>query len=721
MEYAALPLLPCRVPCSGAFLRRDNFYKSRMVAMSDTFISEMTATRVLVVEDTAPLRLLMQKVITAHVTEVRVAADGAEGLAIWRAWQPDLVVTDIMMPVMDGLAMSRVIRAEDQDAQIIVVTTSSETDHLRQALDIGVDRYVLKPLDVHLLLDAVNKCLRDARRLRDLRLARLAFESASEGMMVTDAEGSILAVNPAFSEISGYRADEAVGKTPAMFASGEHGSEFFRHMWDILVSAGRWSGEVINRRKSGEMYAEWLSIVAVAEPSGRVTRYVGLFSDITERKREEDHIRRLAHFDALTGLPNRILFGDRLRRMLSLLERRGGKMALLYLDLDRFKPINDQYGHAFGDKVLVEVTRRMSTCVRDSDTLSRRGGDEFVALLESADPNGTAATVSRKLVDVVAQPMTIDGRQLELGVSIGIAIYPADSDNAEGLLEAADRALYTAKQECRGDFRFYRNEDQSAARALLSLDAALLRGREEKRFQLRFLPEIDLASGRVTRLEMLLRFQHPELGMLAASRFVEHAEKLGLMPDLGIESLRATVALFARLGLRDIGLTMDLSARQLAALADPAPILAALSESGLSPGAVTFECPESAVTSNAQGLDGLYALSKAGFQCTLDDFGAGYCSFALLQQLPLTALKIDITFIEEIDHNPQSRELVAALLAFGKRLGLRTIAEGVDSPAQLRFLRDNGCDAVQGFLFGQPLTAGELESYLKAESWRQQL
>lgn len=689
--------------------------------MPDAFVSELSAARVLVVEDTAPLRLLMQKVIAARVGEVRVAADGAEGLAIWRSWQPDLVVTDIMMPVMDGLAMSREIRAEDQDAQIIVVTTSSETEHLRQALDIGVDRYVLKPLDVHLLQDAVVKCLRDAWRLRDLRLAQLAFESASEGMMVTDANSNILAVNPAFSEISGYRADEAVGKTPAMFSSGEHDSEFFRRMWDILISAGRWSGEVINRRKTGENYAEWLSIVAVGEPSGRVTRYVGLFSDITERKREEDHIRRLAHFDALTGLPNRILFGDRLRRMLSLLERRGGKMALLYLDLDRFKPINDQYGHAFGDKVLVEVSRRMSSCVRDSDTLSRRGGDEFVALLESDDPNGTAAMVSRKLIEAVAQPITIDGHTIELGVSIGVAIFPADSDNVEGLLEAADQALYSAKQEGRGDFRFYRNEDQSAAQAQLSLDTALLRGREEKRFQLRYLPEIDLASGRVTRLEMLLRFQHAELGILDASRFIEQAEKLGLMPDIGIASLRIAAAALARSGLSDIGLSMDLSARQLAALTDPAPILAALSASGLSPGAITFECPESAVTSNAPGLSGLYALARAGFQCTLDDFGAGYCSFALLQQLPLTALKIDLTFVEEIDQNLQSRELVAALLAFGKRLGLRTIAEGVNSTEQLRFLRDNGCDAVQGFLFGQPLTADELADYLKAESWRRQL
>lgn len=689
--------------------------------MTETYASELSGARVLVVEDAAALRLLMREVISAEVGEVRMAADGAEGLALWRAWQPDLVVTDIVMPSMDGLAMSQAIRAEDPDAQIIVVTSSSETTHLRQALDIGVDRYVLKPLDVHLLLDAVTKCLRDAWRLRDLRLSRLAFEAASEGIMVTDAEGRILTVNPAFSEISGYRPDEVEGKTAAMLASGEHDGDFFRHMWDILASAGRWSGEVINRRKSGELYAEWLSIVAVGEPGERGTRYVGLFSDITERKREEDHIRRLAHFDVLTGLPNRILFGDRVRRMLSQLQRRGGKMALLFIDLDHFKQVNDRYGHAVGDKVLIEAARRMSGCVRDSDTLSRRGGDEFVALLESDEPNDAAVLVCRKLINAFIPPLLIDGVSIVLGVSVGVSVFPGDGADAEELLEAADKALYAVKNAGRGDFRFSRYADQSAAQAQLTLDDALLRGREERRFQLRFLPEIDLASGRVTRIEMLLRFQHLQLGMLAADRFVEHAEKLGLMPQLGIDSLRATAKLLSRLNLADVGLSMDLSARQLAALPDVSSIMAALNGTGLSPGAVTFEFPERAITGNSAGLNGMFALARAGFKCTLDDFGVGYSSFALLQQLPLASIKIDVSFVEEIDRNPQSRELVAALLAFGKRLGLRTVAEGVNSVEQLSFLRENGCDAVQGFLFGQPLTAEELDAFLKAENWRQWL
>lgn len=679
----------------------------------------MTA-RVLVVEDSASLRMLMRGVIEPLASEVEVAADGIEGLARWRAWQPDLVVTDVIMPAMDGLAMSRAIRAEDAEAQIIVVTVSTDIAHLREALDIGVDRYVLKPLDAELLKDAVLKALRDARRARELKLARQVFESASEGMVVTDVEGRILAVNPAFSEISGYRADEVIGQPASLLASGRHDRDFFRQMWESLRGAGRWSGELTNRRKTGELYTGWLSIVAAGDPDARATRFVGLFSDITERKREEDRIRRLAHFDTLTGLPNRILFADRLKRLTGQLDRRGGRMALLYLDLDHFKPVNDEHGHAIGDQVLIEAARRMQACVRDSDSLGRRGGDEFVVLLQADDAPEAAMRVSAKLIEAVSLPYYIDGREIVIGASIGVAIYADDGKDADGLLEAADRALYLAKREGRGRFRFFRDQDQAQARERLSLDDALLRGRAEERFELRFLPEIALADGRVERMEMLLRFQHPELGMLDARRFVAHAERLGLMPELGLGSLREALTAL-RVGGARIALGMDMSGRQLAALTDPAPILEILREAGYTPDEITLECPEHALTGSPRNLDGLLALNRAGFRCALDDFGAGYCSFALLQQLPLSSLKIDLSFVEEIDHNRQSRELVAALLVFGKRLGLRTVAEGVDSPAQLAFLRENGCDAAQGFLFGAPLRADEIAAYLAEATWKRAL
>ncbi len=680
----------------------------------------LSSAHVLVVEDDPILRLQMQRMVGKLVAEVKTADNGAEGLRLWHSWRPDLVLTDILMPVMDGLEMSRAIKEADADAQIVVVTSSSESDHLRQALDIGIDRYVLKPVDEMLLGDALVKSLRDAHRIQELRLSRLVFEAAGEGMVVTDAQGVILVVNPAFCEISGYREDEVLGKTTALLNSGKQDAEFYRGMWDSLRAVGRWSGEIINRRKNGELYPEWLSIVAVEDPAQRTTRYVGLFSDITERKREEDRIRRLAHYDVLTGLPNRILFADHLKRAVARMGRSGGRLAVLYLDLDRFKPVNDLYGHETGDRVLAEAAKRMMICMRSGDTVSRRGGDEFVALLEAEDAKNSAAMVSRKLIQSVSQPYEINGQHLIIGASIGVAIYPDDGDSADALLAAADTALYSAKEEGRGDFRFFRLEDQRDTHARLSLEEALRRGVKENRFELRYLPEFSLQSGQLERVETLLRFHHPSEGLLEPGRFLELAERLGLMPALGMQSLTEAARVVGALGQKNLGLSMDVSALQLAHLANEGEIEEILRKNGLAPGALTFEFPEGAVTDNEAGLRNLLGLAHAGFQIALDDFGAGFCSFSLLQQLPLSAIKIDLFFVEEIETNTQSRELVAALLAFARRLGIRTVAEGVNSPAQLAFLRESGCDSVQGFLFGEPLSADELAPYMQARSWLSQ-
>lgn len=673
--------------------------------------------RVLVVEDDRITRFHLQRMVACLAPDVRTAENGAEGLALWREWRPDLVLTDIMMPVMDGLEMSRTIKEQDPEAQIIVVSSSSEVEHLRLALDIGIDRYVSKPVDERLLRDALDKCLRDAQRLRELRMARLVFESAREGVIVTDPKGVIQVVNPAFCEISGYREDEAVGRTPSILSSGHHDAEYYRQMWENLRGLGRWSGEIVNRRKGGEVYPEWLSIVAVEDASHATTHFIGLFSDITERKREEDRIRRLAHYDVLTGLPNRILFTDHMQRALARLHRRGGQMAVLYLDLDRFKPVNDQYGHGFGDLVLAEAARRMALCMRETDTISRRGGDEFVATLEAADAKETAALVSRKLIEAVSQPYRIEDKEVSIGASVGVAIYPDDGSDAEALLKAADAALYHAKNQGRGDFRFFRDADQAAVEARLSLEEALRDGLAAGRFELRYLPEIDLATGEVTRLEALLRFHHPQDGMLTAARFFSQAEKLGLTPELGHFTLEAAAAALASLDEPRPGMSLDLSTLQLTGMDCADDPLAMLQMHNLPARSITFEFPESVVTGNELGLSNLMAMAAAGLSFALDDFGAGFCSFSLLQRLPLSSIKIDRFFVSEIDTRPQSRELVAALIAFAKRLGIRVVAEGVETPEQLAFLWQNGCDGIQGYLFSQPLTTAELRPYLRGRSW----
>lgn len=673
--------------------------------------------RVLVVEDDPILRTQLRHMVSRRVSDVRDAADGAAGLALWWEWMPDLVITDIMMPVMNGMEMCAAIKRADASAQLIVVTSSAEVEHLRWALDLGVDRYVMKPVDEALLHDATAKCLRDLRQQRELHLSRMVFESVSEGLVVTDEQGRIMAVNPYFCEVTGYREDEVLGKPPSMLSSGQHDARFYQAMWHSLDSVGRWAGEIVNRRKNGEAYTEWLSIVAVDEGNNRGTRYVGMFSDITERKREEDHIRRLAHFDALTGLPNRVLFMDRLKRSLSRLDRQGGELALLYLDLDRFKSVNDEFGHAVGDLVLTEAARRMNGCVRDMDMVSRRGGDEFVVILEGDNVREAAAVVAGKLVQAVSEPYSVGGHDLSIGTSVGIAVYPHDGKDAETLLQAADTALYNAKGAGRGDFHFFQDADQEQAHFRLDLQQALLRGVTEGGFELRYLPEISLVTGRVERLEALLRFRHPKEGLMDAGRFLDMAERLGIMPEVGMGAIRQAIATLGRLGMAEVDLSLDISARQLAALADVSPILQWLRDAGMGPERITFEFPEWVVMGKEEVLHVLYSLNQRGFRCALDDFGAGHCSFNLMRQLPLSSLKIDVSFIGEIELNAQFRELVGALIAFGRRLGLRTVAEGVSTRAQLAYLRENGCDAVQGFLFGEPLEAAELPEYFRQQPW----
>lgn len=689
-----------------------------MVSLLSPQIKE---ARVLVVEDDLIMRTMLARLLGPHVAEVHVAADGSEGLVQWRKHHPDVVISDISMPIMDGLAMSEAIKIQDPDSQIIIITGSSDIDNLRRAIDIGVERYVFKPVDSKLLLDAVSKCLRDRCHQLELKMAKMVFEVGTEGILVTDDEPRILACNPAFSEISGYRPDEIVGRKPTILASGIHGPDFYRSMWSALNAHGRWSGEIVNRRKTGEIYSEWLSIAAVKGKSGAAKRYVGIVSDITERKQQEERIRRLAHFDSLTGLPNRVLFNDRLQRSIVDVRRHGGRLALLYLDLDYFKAVNDTYGHAVGDQVLSVMAKRMQDLVRQSDTVSRRGGDEFVLLLDAGKEGESTAVVCDKLITSISRPVLIGGHAVTVGASIGVALFPDDADDADALLAAADSALYEAKAAGRGCFNYFRPDTQLKAWDRLNMEQELRNGLKDWRFSLRYLPEISVITGELENIEVLLRFQHPTRGLIEAGRFLEVAEEIGIMPELGQRALaEAAYELTAIRGAahRHLGLVVDLSARQLSAHGAVDGLLAILKQAGIHAGDVTFECPERALYGNDEAMRTLASLAAAGCKFTLDDFGAGYCSFNLLSQLAMNSIKIDRSFVGEVDKNPQSSELVAALIAFSKRLGLRTVAEGVENAEQLNFLRENHCDSVQGFIFGQPMDKASLMDFLARQAWR---
>ncbi|MGE5469181.1 MAG: putative bifunctional diguanylate cyclase/phosphodiesterase [Bacteroidota bacterium] len=680
----------------------------------------LARSRILIVENDPVMRMGIRNMLTPFVSEIFLAENAEAGLECWRREQPDVTLTEIAAPEVDGLTMSLQIRADDPDAAIIVISSSAETEHLRKAINAGIDGYIFKPVDSVLLLDLIGRCLRDRKRVLDLKMGHMVFEVANEGILVTDEELRIVAVNPAFSEITGYRPDEVIGQRTKLLSSGLHPPEFYRAMWNTLDTHGRWSGEIINRRKDGVVFSEWLSIAAVEGEFQGTRRYVGLISDISDRKKEEEHIRRLAHFDSLTGLPNRVLFNDRLQRALVRAKRYRQTLAMLYVDLDHFKEINDRFGHATGDEALKVAAARMLTTLRQNDTVSRRGGDEFVVIVELNEHPEGIGNVCSKLIDALREPFVVGAEQLEIGASIGVAMFPADASEPEGLLIAADAALYEAKAEGRGHFRFFQAEAQHSACTRMEMERELREGLKNWRYQLHYLPEISLVTGELENVEALLRFHHPEFGLLDAGRFLEIAEEIGIMPELGQKALAEAACEILSLNesYSELGLVIDLSARQLSAPDAVTHLLDTLVRAGMPTRCITFECPESALSGNDAAMQTLFDLASSGCKFTLDDFGAGFCSFSLLSQLPMSSIKIDRSFTREIDSNPQIRELVGALIAFSKRLGLRTIAEGVETETQLEFLRQSQCDTAQGYVFGRPMNSTQLREFLLAEQWR---
>jgi len=683
-------------------------------------LNTSAAIRILIVEDDPIQRELLVSLLSeAQVGEILIATTGSEGLSLWRTTFPTLVLTDVVMPDMDGLTMCRAIRDEDPDAEIVIVTHHTDTEYLRQAIDIGVDRYILKPVDGKLLLAMVDVCLREHDQRMQLRLAKLAFMDANEGMLVTDQKTHILTVNPAMTTITGYRPDELIGQRPSLFASGQHGEDFYRALWDSLRVHGRWAGEIVNRRKDGTIFPEWLSISSVEGTSGEVSHYVGVISDITERKQEENQIRRMAHFDALTGLPNRLMLMDYMHRALARARRQNRALSVLYIDLDKFKPINDTFGHEAGDEALRVMAERMLACVRQTDTVGRWGGDEFLIFLDEPAQTEGIAQVCANLVTSLSLPIAWHDQTLKLGASIGVATFPKDGEEPDALVRSADEAMYRAKASGGNGYQFSQVETEGRIRSRTRMERDLREGLKAWSYSLHYLPEISLLTWEVSNVEALLRFHHPESGLLDAGQFIEIAESMGIMPELGQRALKEAAMEIAR--LRDeghsLGLTVDLSRRQLAVPHVATHLLSALEQAGFRKEDVTFECAESAVTANENALPTLLSLAAQGCRFTLDDFGAGFCSFNLIGQLPISAIKIDRYFVTEIENNPQARQLVGALIAFARRMDMRVIAEGIETTFQLDFLYRQGCHAAQGYLFAKPMALNELQAFLVRKDW----
>lgn len=552
---------------------------------------------------------------------------------------------------------------------------------------------------------------------RQLRLYATVFTNATEGMTITDDKSRIVAVNPAFSAISGYSAEEVVGRTPALLNSGQQGEDFYHTMWRELLDHGNWQGEIWNRRKDGSIYPEWLSIAAVRDDKGATTHYIGIFIDISERKQSEARIHHMAHHDVLTGLPNRLLLEDRVNQAMLKSKRSSKPMGLVFVDLDRFKNINDTLGHEIGDQLLMQAAQRGLSVLRDTDTLSRQGGDEFVIVLPELEQRQDAMHATRKFLAALTQPYLLAGHELTVTGSAGIALYPDDGQTVSELLRKADAAMYRAKEEGRNTYRFFSAEIATASLGELLLENDLYGALDRGELLMHYQPKVDAVSGQLVGIEALMRWQHPTYGMVPPGTFIPMAETNGLIHTIGEWAIRAVCAqqrAWLDAGLVAVPVAVNISAQQFAQQDLPQIVAGALAESALPTAQLLeLELTESLLMRNAgRAAEVLDTLRRLGIKVAIDDFGTGYSSLSYLKQFPVQALKIDRSFVCEIDENGESVKLASAIIAMAHELDLVVIAEGVEEVCQRDYLRRHGCDQFQGYLFGKPLPAAELAKLL---------
>jgi diguanylate cyclase (GGDEF)-like protein/PAS domain S-box-containing protein len=560
-------------------------------------------------------------------------------------------------------------------------------------------------------VSAVVLYLRETRKAEsDLRIAATAFES-QEAMMITDARSVILRVNHAFTDITGYSSEEVVGKTPRMLKSGRHDAAFYAAMWDSLGRTGIWQGEVWDRRKSGEVYPKWLTITAVKGVDGQVTHYVGMHTDITQRKAAEDKIEHLAFYDPLTHLPNRRLLLDRLHQALATSARSARLGALLFIDLDNFKTLNDTRGHDKGDLLLQQVAQRLAACMREDDTVARLGGDEFVVMLEGLGDNPEEAAtqakaVGEKILATLNQPYRLADEEHHSTPSIGIALFADHRDTVDELLKRADLAMYQAKAAGRNTLRFFDPDMQAAVTARAVLEADLREGLREQQFLLHYQGQVD-ESGHLMGAEALIRWQHPRRGLVSPAEFIPLSEETGLILLLGQWVLETACAQLvdwaARPETASLVLAVNVSARQFRHPDFVAQVLTVLGDSGANPQRLKLEITESLLLDDVEDIIAkMTVLKERGVGFSLDDFGTGYSSLSYLKRLPLDQLKIDKSFVGDVFTDANDAAIVKTIVALAQSLGLAVIAEGVETEAQRDFLAAQGCRAYQGYLFGRP-------------------
>lgn len=553
-----------------------------------------------------------------------------------------------------------------------------------------------------------------------LTLAAEVIENLTEGVVITDNDLHVTDVNRAFTDITGFQPEDIMGGKPHFFDAISDQPGLYSDLWSEIETNGRWEGELWNMRKDGVRFAERLSMVALKDETDVVQQYAILTRDITKRKQDEERIRYQANYDALTGLPNRALFTDRLNQALPTMARAGRKLSLLFLDLDGFKLVNDTLGHDVGDMLLQEASKRLLTCVRDGDTVARLGGDEFTVIMPNLDDAKNATVVGRRILDALSQAFVMNGHEAFVSGSIGITTFPDDAENPNELIRNADAAMYRAKEQGKDNYQFYTSDLNEEVKQRLVLKNGLIKGLERKEFSLFYQPKLTLASGNIVSVEALMRWNSPDLGMVSPAVFVPIMEETGMVVEVGEWALRTACLqhkAWLDAGIPHVRVAVNLSARQIREPSFVNIVESVLKETGITPDGLEIEITESMLMSDAtKAVVTLRELHDMGLHIAMDDFGTGYSSLSYLKRFPIDTIKIDRSFVSDIATSSDDAEIIKTILNMGQNLKRKVVAEGVEDQEQLDLLKAYGCDEIQGYFFSKPLPRDEATDFIRAHA-----
>ncbi|MDD5265925.1 MAG: EAL domain-containing protein [Methylococcales bacterium] len=686
-------------------------------------------TKILIVDDNPNNRLAIRTILKGVDAELHEAGNGFDALTMAIENDYALILLDVQMPEMDGYEVCEQLRADARtaDTPVIFLTAAyKENNDKMRGYTVGATDYLTKPLDDIILKAKVQVFLRlywQYQQLQEhvaaLKLAALVFE-AQQGIVITDANNIIIRVNKNFTTVTGYSSEEAIGKNPSFLKSGRHDTDFYRGLWQSIETTGTWQGEIWNRRKNGEIYPEWLIITQVKN-NGVTANYIGTMTDISKYKTAEEQIRKLAFYDPLTALPNRRLLMDRLQHSVDMHLRDGKLMAILMLDLDNFKLVNDSLGHLAGDELLQQVATRLLERLRNIDMIARLGGDEFIVLLENINCADDAAFVANKIIAEISKPfcLLLEKKEVHISVSIGVSLYGQHGITPQALMDHADAALYKAKENGRNCFTYFSEELTIAAVKRIELASRLRLLIERKELLVYYQAQVDIATDKIIGAEALIRWQQPIEGFTSPGQFIRFAEETGFINIIGSWILRETCRQgkqWLDAGLSPVVLAVNVSPHQFCHNDIVGQVAEVLTDTGFPAHCLELELTESSLMNYQDATQSILDnLRQLGVQLAIDDFGTGYSSLSYLKRFPVTTLKIDKSFIDDIPQKQEDMAISATIIAMGHILGFKVLAEGVETPEQLAFLQEKGCDSYQGYIKSPPLPAQEFEQLLRKQ------